>query len=240
MKNSKLYPLLFIVIFLIACTKEYKSTEVGIEYELHDDVSPVMATLKINKNLHYAEWVIDDTIFYNVGGENTIEHIFKKEGISNVEINASGLNNEKYFGNIQISVPPIASKLKIKGFYIAKSVNLNLTNDLLKITFSYYNSNNYEYFSREVTKSEIENQDSIIFEEPIVIDITGFKNTYNYWFYFYIQGANEQDIYYKTNFTLKEIYYNDRITTKSLDRIVTWNILEKNNNKVTIYTNWIK
>lgn len=242
MKSPKFYTLVFVAVLLIACTKEYKSTEVGIEYELHDDVSPVKATLKVNNNLHYAEWIINDTIFYNVGGKNTIEHVFKNEGISDVEINASGLNDEKYFGNIQISIPPIASTLKIEGFYFDKSIISNLNDDSLKVELNYFNSKNYTNFSRIITKSMIENQDSITFKEPILIDIKGFDDileSYNYWVYFSIKGINEQNIYFKANFTLTETYFHDRIII-SQDRIKVWNVLGENTEEVTIFADWLK
>ena len=94
MKKTLLMSIIIGLIFS-NCTKEQKESEIIINYKLLDDVSPVKTILSVDNDLHWAEWILNDSYPQSSETKNSFEFIFENPGVSNVKINAVGVNGEK-------------------------------------------------------------------------------------------------------------------------------------------------
>jgi len=237
----------FLIIVIIAlslsnCTKEINKSEIVINYELLDDVSPVKAILSVDNNLHWSEWILDGSTPQQSENNNynTYEYIFDDFGISNVKINASGINGEKYFGNQDIEIPQIADKLIIYGYNFQNEYDFNLTDENLIFRFKYYNGSTYSNYSTTIPSSTYEINDSFTFEIPIEINISGFDiiEGDNLFIYFIIEGSESSNQYFRVNFFLKDWYYHHRMYAPNY--IYLDNGVGDNNERIFLDSDWTR
>lgn len=169
---KKIYILFLVLIAckLISCKKDVIE-DLDINYTLLDDVSPVIVKFKVNKDIYYAQWIINDSIELSFGEKNEMEYIFTKPGISKVEFNGINHHGEKLAGKINLNIPDIANKLKIKGIYIKDAFKYDFKHDSVELKFGYYDSNQYHYYKVQIPTVEFKIKDTIIFKNPIDIDI---------------------------------------------------------------------
>jgi len=195
-----------------SCNKDEKPSEVVIKYSLHDDVSPVNVVLSINHKLRYAKWELD-SITKEVFNQDTLEYVFEKEDTAIIKLTAEGIHDEDFFGNVDIIIPKVAKKLKLFGCYFKDSYDLGITEDTIVFRFSYYDGNEYHYQSITVPKIEFEDNDSILFKEPIIIDIAGFEydEDYSRGVTFDIEGLHNVQSYFRSRIGIKDWYYIHRM-----------------------------
>ncbi len=205
-----------------------------------DDVSPVKILLSVNKDIHWSEWIINDSLLYHPNEEKFIEHIFRYEGVSNIKLNASGIDGEKYIGNLNIRIPQIANKLIIYGYYFKDEYEFNIIDDTLSFNFDYYNGTHYSYSKALISKDKFENSDSVIFDSPVVINISGFENMEgnNLFINFIIKGKNTYSDYFRINFFIKEWYYHHRMYAPNY--IYLENLIGENNEMIYLIADWAK
>ena len=232
--------LIVLGLMLSNCTKENKESEIVIEYEMLDDVSPVKTILTVNNELHWSEWILDGSIPQQPEDNNysRYEYVFNDTGLSNVKINASGINGEKYFGNLDIEIPQIADKLIIYGYSFDNEYDFGITDENLIFRFSYYNGSEYSNYTTTISTSTFENNDSITFESPLIIDISGFEIIEWDNINFIIEGAESHNFYFRTNFFLKDWYYHHRMYSPSC--IYLDNIIGDNYVRIYITSDWTR
>jgi hypothetical protein len=175
MKKVHFLILILIVCKLSSCKKDIVE-EVDINYTFLDDVSPVIVKFKVNKDIYYAKWIINDSIELSFGGKNEMEYIFTTPGISRVNFIASTQQGEKLTGQINLVIPDVANKLKIKGIYIEDANKVDFKQDTIDVRFSYYDSKLYKYFSSKINTAEFKTNDTLIFKNPIEIDIDNLSD----------------------------------------------------------------
>ncbi len=229
---------LLIVTLLNSCKKDVKPTQVEIKYSLHDDVSPVKVVFTINHKLEHAKWEID-TITKDVFNQDSLEYIFQKEDTASVKLTAEGIHDEEYFGNVDVIIPKVANKLKVYGCYFKDNYNLGIVEDTIIFRLNFYDGTNYHNNSVKVSRNDFENNDSILFKEPIVIDITGFENIDDdsQFMYFIIEGKDNVNSYFKDNFFVRDWYYNYRMYAPNyiyLDNI------NGNNERIFLDADWTR
>lgn len=239
--NSFVYIIFLIIGFLQhACLKEDEQKEIQIEYEFIDDVSPVNTKLFVKEDLHWSQWTISDNSIINPKHSmDYIEHIFYEEGDYTVEIEATASGYD-YFGKLEITTPPIANTFIINGFYFSEGLQFEINEDSLSIELDYFNSETYSYFKKNVSKSTVVNNDTVRLEDPIVIDITGFRETeYNLSvrMYFRIENQSESSVYFNTMFYVREKYAQNRIDTSPILLHLS-NEIEGSNENITLLVDW--
>ena len=208
--------LLALLLSLLGCYQESIEQEIDIYYEFFDNVSPVIVKLSVNEDIYYATWTVNDSTDHIVGGKNEIELYFTEAGVSNIKLNASGTNNKKYHGEIDVLIPERADQLKINGVYFDEVNPDNFTSDSLNIRFNYYNGERYFSHKKTLHRSELANTDSLFFNQPIRINISGLEQgSYadSTWIYFIIESQNEYPIstYFRSNFSIKPQYFIERM-----------------------------
>ncbi len=242
MDGIKLVIVLGVLFSLWGCnTKEDRQT-IEIKFELNDDVSPVKVRLSVDETLHYASWVINDTTTLNVGGENEVDYIFRNAGISNVKLMASGIANEKYSGEINISIPELANRLRIDGMLVDAANQIFLNEDSLRIECSYFDGNAYTNYALILRPPYGLIGDTVFFSTPLIIDISGFADHAimdSPWINFYIKTAweNEETVCFKSNFYVQNSYFYDRIELSST-KIKASNIIDEGVDELYILGDW--
>jgi len=221
-----------------SCKKDEKPAQVEIKYSLHDDVSPVNVTLSINHKLRYAEWEID-SITKEVFDQDTLEYLFEKEDTAIIKLTAEGIHDEEYFGNVDIIIPKVAKKLKVYGCYFKEEYDLGIVEDTIVFRLNFYDGNNYHNYSVTVPKIDFEDNDSILFKEPLVVSITGFEEIEDdsQFMYFLIEGKDNANSYFKSNFGVKDWYYVHRMYAPNyiyLDNI------NGNNERIFLDADWTR
>jgi len=240
MKITQYVFLLLLSLFTLisSCKKDEKPTQVEIKYSLNDDVSPVNAVLKINHKLRYAKWEID-SIIRKVFDQDTLEYMFEKEDTAVIKLIAEGIHDEEYFGNIDIIIPKVATKLILYGCYLQDSFDMGIVEDTIIFRFDYYDGTEYHYQSISIPKIEFEDNDSILFKEPIIIDIAGFENDEDYsrGVNFNIEGLHNVQSYFKSRIGIRNWYYHDRLFDP--DEIYLDNLRESNE-RIFIKSDWTR
>ena len=214
MKFTQQILLIILLLFTLfnSCKKDEKPTQVEIKYSLHDDVSPVNVVLSINHKLRYAKWEID-SITKEVFDQDTLEYTFEKSDTAIIKFNAEGIHDEEYYGNIDIIIPKIATKLIFYGCYFENSIDLEIVEDSIVFSFDFYDGANYHYNSITVAKNEFEENDSILFKKSITINITGFEDIEDnsQGVNFNIYGIHNSQSYFRSRIGIKDWYYIHRM-----------------------------
>ena len=221
MKKITLIILIFIGLVLSSCKKDEKGTEIKIEYEFLDDVTPVKTILSVNEDIGWSEWIINDTSFYYPNSENFIEHVFRKEGVSNIKLNASK-GGEKYVGNLELEIPPFADKLIIYGYYFEQDYEFNINEDTLNFEFRCFNTSVYMESNRLISKIDFENNDSILFEAPIIFDIDGFEHGVDEGLYLGFFSIDKEGVesYFETGYFINTYYFNQRLSSPNIIKLI--------------------
>ncbi len=241
MKTKKIFYLLvlFSVIF-ISCKKDTKETKVDIQYKMLDDVSPVKISLKVDKELYSSDWNIDGIEYQQTDGNdnNKLDVVFNNPGLSNVEFNGYGKSG-KFIGKINIEIPPVANKLNLNGYFFNENLNLNITDNELIFKFDYYNGNTYTYYNTTVLASDFISNNSFLFSNPIVIDISDFENKPydDVVLFFKIVGKETNKNYFTSMMYVKTWYYAERLMFPDPNRISFEN---SGNEHMNLYCDWTR
>jgi len=242
MMKKPLFILFLLGLTLISCTEENTEYEIAIDHTFTDDVSPVKTIFTVQEELHWSEWRCGETYQPQVGDRiyNRYEHVFHESGISTVNINASGINGEKYVGDLDIDIPPVADKLVIFGYNFQEDYDFNINDENLIFRFDYYNGTSYTYYRTIVSKSDFENNHALVFDTPISIDISGFETIEgnDLYVYFVIEGEASHHWYYKVNLFIKDQYYNHRLIAP--DSIYLHNIIGDGRERIKLISDWTR
>jgi len=214
MKFTQQILLIILLLFTLfsSCKKDEKPTQVAIKYSLNDDVSPVNVVFKVNQKLRYAKWELNGSM-KEIFNQDTIEYQVEQEGPAVVKLTAKGEANGEYFGDLAIVIPKIANKLILYGCYFKDDIDLGIIEDTIIFRFNYYDGNEFHYQSITIPKIEFEDNDSILFKNPIIIDIFGFENDEDYsrGVNFDIEGLHNVQSYFRSRIGIKSWYYHDRL-----------------------------
>lgn len=172
MKASFFALLILLLPLIYGCEGQMKDSEnIDISYTLIDSVSPMRVILRVNKELLYAEWTINDSIFVENSGFSAVELILDKPGVNHIDLVASGHDNVRFNGSIDIDVPGAASKLIIGGFYFKNNIKLPIDRDSVQVIIYHNNDIDNPQHVRLFSTSEFLGQDTIIFRTPIVLNV---------------------------------------------------------------------
>ncbi len=239
---NKLHIITLILIGLIFsnCKKEENEIEITINYELLNDISPVKVILSVDEKLSWSEWFVGENIIYRPKDKNYIDHIFDIEDNSKIKLNAIGFNDEKYFGNLEIDIPPIAEKLIIFGYFFENIPDYSILEDTINLVFEYFNGYDSLNFQKMIPKITFEINDSLIFDSTIIIEELGFgplnqvRHTFNFW----IKGNNSSTIYFHEEILLKNDYY--LYTGDTPNHLELENTIGDNSEKIYLITDWTR
>jgi hypothetical protein len=201
------------IAFLLSCKKEEIQKVVLIKYELTDDVSPVKVKLSVEGDFLWSEWMFDEDNPYYPNGNNNgrSEYVFQNEGTRIVQFSASDKDNEKYFGQIAIKIPKVATKILLTGLS-TKSLSANFPdiNGEYKIEFI-LNDPFPTVFKSMIVNLKDREGEAVMFKQPVLFDIPRFYDNTEHNVLISISKPNEPISFFKSNFYLKFAYLNDRL-----------------------------
>lgn len=171
--KSSFFALLIVLLPLIyGCEDQIKDPQnINITYTMIDSVSPMRVVLRVNKDLIYAEWIINDSIFVNDGGIDSVVLILDKPGINHIDLVATDKDIVHYEGSIDIDVPNTASKLQINGFFFKNNIKLPIDRDSVQLKVYHNNDIDNPVYVRYYATSDFLAQDTFILTVPIVLDV---------------------------------------------------------------------
>lgn len=193
MRASFLALLIVLLPLIFSCDEQAKDPQnVDITYTLIDSVSPMRVVLRVNKELLYAQWTINDSIIVDNAGFDAVELVLDKPGINHIDLTATGHDYVHIKGSIDIDVPGAASKLIISGFFFKDNVKLPIDRDSVQVRVYHNNDiDNPQYF-RGFSTSDFLGQDTIIFKTPIVLNVfncVDIKNAHMSHVYFFVEDV---------------------------------------------------
>lgn len=203
---------LIIAIVFISCKKEETPTELKIQYELTDDVSPVKVKLKVDGNFHWTEWKYNDKDNYYPNGDDKSEseYVFEK-GIAIVDFSATSANSERYISRLAIQLPPVASKVEFIGLSSAGLADyLPIEPGKYKLVFTLHDPYPSACKSTITEVKDIQH-DRLDFIEPIQFDIPCFYDNAEHFVHLAISRMDNTTPVFSYNIYLKEKYLFDRI-----------------------------
>jgi hypothetical protein len=234
-----IFSTVLLTLIFATCTPTEEIKDVSIDIELLDDVSPVKAILTSVQDIGWFQWTID-SVNVSSNDKDKLEHIFNESGLHRIEFNARGENGEIYSGERTIDVPGIAQRLIISGYRFTNPHAFDVHEDSLNFHFRYNDGTTNTYFNTTISRSDFNNNDSLIFENPIDIEIldTATASANNAFISLNIEGSNSTSSYFRSNFFIESSYFVERIFDPNF--IYLNNVANDNSERIVLKSDWTK
>lgn len=203
--------LLALLPLLYGCNnQEFEIRPIEINCTWIDSVSPMRVLLSTNQDLFFAEWVLNDSIYYGYDNTDSVLMILEKPGNNHIDLTATGVNNIHYQGTLKLVVPGAPSKLIIRGFYFKNNIKLPIDRDSVQVSLYLNDDIDNPEYKTDYSTSEFLGQDTIYFKKPIVFDVFGCYD---------IKDAKMSNLYFSVRDT--PIYNFEDISAGYLDGTLT-------------------
>jgi hypothetical protein len=229
--------LIFLTTFFISCNKKEETKSIDITVELKDDVSPIVGEISIPGQYDFIEWTFEEIFMPTEDSPNPVKYVFRNKGPAKIKVVAYKLDTrQKFVGNCEITIPDLAKKLCIEGFYFKdnpynqKQINLTLTYQKLgtatakTISFS---------------PTELKSTDTIYFQEPMIYDIDGFEKGgfSDYEIFVRISSNQDNNLAFLSSFNLTGKYFGDHPWNP--DIVVISNVKQNQVGNIYLLCNWM-